>query len=88
MATERPANGLQNPVIDDHGDNMSDTSTPDQNHDDENRYGQHEEGGSVFICGWVENRAETAHTARIRTGGTVPARNRRIKLGRCNRRYD
>ena len=28
---------------------------------------------SVPICGWSENRAEIAQTARMRTGGTVPA---------------
>lgn len=44
MATERPANGLQNPMTDNHDDNMSDTSTPDRDQDDRNGYGQSEEG--------------------------------------------
>lgn len=29
--------------------------------------------GSELTLGCVENRAETAHTARMRTGGSVPA---------------
>lgn len=29
--------------------------------------------GVVLSFGWVEKRAETAHTASIKTGGTVPA---------------
>lgn len=29
--------------------------------------------GSVLTCGCVENRAATAQTASMRTGGTVPA---------------
>ena len=29
--------------------------------------------GSLLTCGWVEKRAEIAQTAKIKTGGTVPA---------------
>lgn len=29
--------------------------------------------GEVFSLGWFENRADMAHTERMRTGGKVPA---------------
>lgn len=29
--------------------------------------------GEVFNLGWFENRADMAHTERMRTGGKVPA---------------
>jgi hypothetical protein len=41
--------------------------------------------GVVLSFGCVENRAEIAHTASIRTGGTVPALE--VKLVSCNDKF-